>query len=112
MIFDTAITRTHSYLGETMTASRGLSPVGLLQVGDELFDLPLVSLHHIVLFPGQTLPMTLTRQTLPMTLTRLSERNAIKEMLAGSNARRLLLIASPTVLECLSSLRVGTTGEV
>ena len=103
MIFDTAITRTHSYLGETMTASRGLAPVGLLRVGDELFDLPLVSLDHIVLFPGQTLPMTLTR---------LSERNAIKEMLAGSNARRLLLIASPTVLECLSSLRVGTTGEV
>jgi hypothetical protein len=103
MTFDTAITGTHSYLGETMTASRGLAPVGLLRVGDALLDLPLVSLDHIVLFPGQTLPMTLTR---------LSERNAIKEMLADSNARRLLLIASPTVLECSSSLRVGTTGEV
>ena len=64
-------------------------------------DVPLVSLDNIVLFPGQTLPLTVTR---PAVI------RALKELLEDASARRLLLVASPAALESERALRVGTTG--
>lgn len=64
----------HSYLGETQTATSGIAQVGLVPEGECLPDLPLVSLHSIVLFPGQTLPMTVSR---PPVI------RAIKDLLEG-----------------------------
>ena len=59
MTFDSSVPGNHSYLGETSTAN--LAPVGLLREGDMLQNVPLVSLDNIILFPGQTLPLTVTR---------------------------------------------------
>ena len=64
-------------------------------------DVPLVSLDDIVLFPGQTLPLTVTR---PAVI------RALKALLEDSSARRLLLVASPAAIESERGLRVGTTG--
>ena len=64
-------------------------------------DIPLVSLDNIVLFPGQTLPLTVTRPAV---------MRALKELLEDASARRLLLIASPAAMDPDRALRVGTSG--
>ena len=66
-------------------------------------DIPLVSLDNIVLFPGQTLPLTVTRPAV---------MRALKELLEDASARRLLLIASPAAMDPDRALRVGTTGGI
>ena len=72
MTFDTSMPSSHSYLGETQSAAEGVALVGILRE-DDAVDLPVVSLHDIVLFPGQTLPLTLTRPAAVRAITALLE---------------------------------------
>jgi hypothetical protein len=104
MTFDTSVPGNHSYLGETQTAAAGVWPVGICREDDVLADLPVICLHDIILFPGQSLPLTLTRPNLV---------KAITELLEDGSRHRLLLVVSEAALdgEC-GSLRVGTTGEI
>ena len=73
MTFDTSMPSSHSYLGETRSAAEGVALVGIVREDDAVPDLPVVSLHDIVLFPGQTLPLTLTRPAAVRAITALLE---------------------------------------
>ena len=74
MTFDTSMPSSHSYLGETQSAAEGVALVApFCREDDAVPDLPVVSLHDIVLFPGQTLPLTLTRPAAVRAITALLE---------------------------------------
>ena len=103
MTFDTSMPSSHSYLGETRSAAEGVALVGIVREDDAVPDLPVVSLHDIVLFPGQTLPLTLTRP---------AAMRAITALLEDGSSRRLLLVVNPRVICAERALRVGTTGEI
>ena len=75
--------------------------VGLAPEGEQLSDLLVVSLQSIVLFPGQTLPLSVTRPTVV---------RALKDLLEGA-ARLLVSEAHPSYTFVYARRRRGLNAD-
>lgn len=92
--YDTTLPASHQYLGDNLEESRGRQVL----IEDSTISLPLINLSHVVLFPGQVLPVTTSN---------LSPRinNYLKDCIKRSSLT-VGIISDP------HSNQIGTTAEI